>query len=764
MAISRPTLFILSTSYHPFVGGAEIAIQEVAKRLCDRLKIVIITSRFSRALPRHETLTEAEIIRVGLGMRYDKWLLPFLGCATVLRLHTTALRLHTAALRKKNDLPAQADTLLLWGMDISQGSLAGALCKILVPRSFFIVTVQYGYGDERLATGRLGMLNIAFRFLLNRADRVTVISSYLKDIVMRYGYKGPLDVIHNGVDLEQFTLRRKRSQSSLRRIITTSRLIPKNGIDVLIDAFRIVKDSFPKVKLLIVGDGDDRRKLERRAQQLRISHDIEFRGSVSYDAIPGLLGDSDVFVRLSRSEGMGNSFIEALAAGLPIVGTPVGGIPDIIEDGKTGLFARVDDPADAAEKIMRILSETRLARSIIENGKRMVGERFSWEEIAKSYADIFQNGLMRLKKILITTGLFPPEIGGPATYSKLLHDQLPNRGWFVTVAPFSCVRHLPRTMRHLAYCWQIIRAARYHDIIFAQDPVSVGFPSVIAAGILRKKCVLKIVGDYAWEQGVQRYGVKELLDEFLARNYGWHIALLRSIQKWSARHADHIVVPSQYLKKVVIQWGIAPEKISVIYNGFDALVPVHTKQQAREKLKMSGTVLVSVGRLVPWKGFGAMVALVAKLQRDIPDISAMIIGDGPDRARILKKIQENGLENKIELTGTVSREKVLEILSAGDVFLLNTGYEGFSHTLLEAMAMGIPVITTPVGGNTEIITNEKNGVFVQRDDIEDMRKAVMRIVRNHEFAKKIIEQAHIKAHCFNTERMLEETSALLKKT
>ncbi|MEK7531600.1 MAG: hypothetical protein AAB545_01600, partial [Patescibacteria group bacterium] len=108
-------------------------------------------------------------------------------------------------------------------------------------------------------------------------------------------------------------------------------------------------------------------------------------------------------------------------------------------------------------------------------------------------------------KMLIATGLFSPDIGGPATYSKILLEKLPREGIETTILPFGAVRHLPRLLRHLVYFFRVLLAGRSVDVIYAQDPVSVGFPVFLASKVLKKPFLLKIVGDYAWEQGVQRF-------------------------------------------------------------------------------------------------------------------------------------------------------------------------------------------------------------------------------------------------------------------
>src|SRR3989344_1930156 len=118
-------------------------------------------------------------------------------------------------------------------------------------------------------------------------------------------------------------------------------------------------------------------------------------------------------------------------------------------------------------------------------------------------------------KLVIATPLYPPEIGGPATYAEILMRELPKRGVEVELVKFSDVRHLPKIIRHYFYYRRVLEAARGADAVFALDPVSTGLPAMRAAKKAGKPFAVKIVGDYAWEQGVQRFGVTLDLDEFV---------------------------------------------------------------------------------------------------------------------------------------------------------------------------------------------------------------------------------------------------------
>ena len=369
-------------------------------------------------------------------------------------------------------------------------------------------------------------------------------------------------------------------------------------------------------------------------------------------------------------------------------------------------------------------------------------------------------------KILIATGIYPPQIGGPATYSKLLHDELPKYGFQVSVCNFGDVLKFPKIVRHAVYFWRLLFASADADIIFAQDPVSVGFPALLASQIRNKKFVLKIVGDYAWEQSTQRFGVFDRLDDFsaISKPYSFRVRFLKKIQKYVADSAESIVTPSIYLKKIVSNWGVCSEKITVIYNAFDFKGLSVGKSVLRHKLGLVGTVVVSAGRLVPWKGFSVLIDAVAEVRNEIHDVTLYIAGEGPLRAELEKKVEDAGISDSVKFLGKVPQTSLFEYIKAADMFVLNTDYEGFSHQLLETMALGTPIITTGVGGNIELIEAGKTGILLNYNDKVNIAESLIALVRDPVLVETISKNAKEKVKEFSNERMLGGLADFFRKS
>jgi glycosyltransferase involved in cell wall biosynthesis len=360
-------------------------------------------------------------------------------------------------------------------------------------------------------------------------------------------------------------------------------------------------------------------------------------------------------------------------------------------------------------------------------------------------------------KILIATGIYPPDIGGPATYSKTLFDELPKKGVGVSVLSFSEVRHLPYIIRHIVYFFKILINSKGVDIIYAQDPLGAGVPAGLASKVLRKKFVIKIVGDRAWETGKQKFGIEDTLDDFSKnKSYSFCIRILKNGQLFSTRLADKIITPSYYLKKIIQNWGVDGNKIKVVYNSFDILEGIEDKESIKKTLSFNGKYIVSVGRLVPWKGFDTLINLIPSILKKFPNAKLLIIGDGPEKKKLCDSVDKLELRENVVFLGSVNHKTLLHHIRASDIFVLNTGYEGFSHVLLEAMALGTPIVTTSVGGNVELIKDKQNGLLVEYNNSDELVDAVLKLLTDDFLAENLARNAKNNVMKFSRERMIDE--------
>lgn len=366
-------------------------------------------------------------------------------------------------------------------------------------------------------------------------------------------------------------------------------------------------------------------------------------------------------------------------------------------------------------------------------------------------------------KIVIATGLYPPDIGGPATYTKFLERHLPPHGIDFSVVSFRDVRRYPRIIRHVFFFLTLLKEGRRADILYALDTVSVGLPTALASLLLRKRFYLRVPGDYAWEQGQQRFGIATTLDEYLkTKKKPCMVRILAWLQSLVARHASKIIVPSDYMRGVVGAWGVDPHKVTRIYS---ALSPIHvpeTKEDLREKFAYSGFVVITAARLTPWKGIDVLIEEVVRLHNEGVDISLSIMGEGTERAHLESIIAKEGAQTYIQLFGMVDKQTLAKHVKASNVFVLNTSYEGLSHQLIEVMDIGTPIITTPVGGNVELIEHMENGLLVPFNDRNALSSALLRIHNDAALSHRLIACARERVQAFREETIIPEIIALLK--
>ena len=339
----------MSAFLSPYRSGAEACVEEVAIKLSKYFDVTIVTSKkFSGEDKKLRGIVS--IKRVGLGLSIDKWLFPIFAPFAVrkLRPDITHAILETFA------------------------GLTLPFCKYADKETKRILTLQ--------TTNRSFLKGMIIR----SADKVTAISKALVKIAGELG-RNDVVLIPNGVNISQLCNSVSKTDGS---ILFVGRLEKMKGIDILMQAFKKVSEKNSEAKLRIVGDGSQRKTLKSLAYELGIKDKVTFTGKLSPNEVYEEYGHAQIFCGLSRSEAFGNVFIEAQAAGCAVVGTSIGGIPDTVEQGVTGLLVKPDDVDGAVEALERLLSDADLRNKLSENGRKNA-EKYDWANIAQQYAELY---------------------------------------------------------------------------------------------------------------------------------------------------------------------------------------------------------------------------------------------------------------------------------------------------------------------------------------------------------------------------------------
>lgn len=374
-------VLIFSLAYEPRIGGAEIAVREITGRL-PGYEFDLVTLALDSGLPYRERIGSVRVFRVGgylpRFLKLNKLLFPFAAAFRGLRLHRA----------RPYDI--------VWSIMANYAGFAALFFKKMHPEVPFLLTLQEGDPIEHILR-KTRFVSRWFRQIFSRADMVQAISQYLADFGISMGARAPAVVVPNGVHYEYFhrtgdasdvqALRERFTDRGTQLLlITVSRLVQKNAVDVIIQALSHIGSA---AKLLVVGTGPEHSYLVGLAAELGVLDRVLFLGDIPHGKLPTYLQLSDVFVRPSRSEGMGNAFIEAMAAGVPVVATTVGGIADFLRDGENGVVVPVDDPVAVAEGVRRITEDEAFARRIIAGGD-ITAREYDWKGIAEDMDTVFK--------------------------------------------------------------------------------------------------------------------------------------------------------------------------------------------------------------------------------------------------------------------------------------------------------------------------------------------------------------------------------------
>ncbi len=391
-------ILIFSLNYFPkYVGGAEVAVKEIVERQDkNNFEFHMLTLRFDSDLPKYELLHGIHIHRIGFTKKN----------ATIFDLKNTWLKynkyyfqlfafLYAVGLHRKEKFSA------IWAIMAHSCGVPAGIFKIFFPDVKYILNLQEGDPPEyieklaRPFPKYLFFLNyFSFWFFKNaflKADIIHSLSTYLNDWAIQMGNKGEKIIMPNAVNFKKFSTR--ASESDIKNIknkfykregdiwiVTTSRLVPKNAVDIVIRSLKFLDE---KIKFLVIGIGPEEENLRKLVVDQGLDGRVIFVGEVQNQDLVAYLNASDIFTRPSRSEGFGISFVEAMSAQLPVVATIEGGIRDFLFDGVTGWVCAKDNPESLANCVKNILEDQNKKEIILDNAFKMVREKYDWEIIGK---------------------------------------------------------------------------------------------------------------------------------------------------------------------------------------------------------------------------------------------------------------------------------------------------------------------------------------------------------------------------------------------
>lgn len=367
-----------------------------------------------------------------------------------------------------------------------------------------------------------------------------------------------------------------------------------------------------------------------------------------------------------------------------------------------------------------------------------------------------------MPNLLVATGIFHPEPGGPSTYLRQILPALQARGWSLRVVTYgeSGAAEYPYLVRRVTRNAYPLRLAKYNAEIRQQaDWADLAYAHSIDLPLwgIGAPRVLKVVGDQAWERCLRKRWIPPdlTIDRFQSYRGGWRARWQQASRSRQAMSMDAVIAPSLYLRRMARDWGVAEAKLQLIYN---ALPQPESSSIDRAALRAelgwdNRPTLLSVARLQPWKGIDHLITVLS----DLPDLHLVVVGEGPDLPRLQKLASEIG--DRVHFMGYLPGTEARKLMAAADGLALYSGYEGLSHTLLECLQMGTPVLASDQGGNPELVRDGGNGVLVPYVDLEALRHGIKRLLRRRD---QFRSNTTIDLERFSFENMVEQTDRLLR--
>ncbi len=370
-------------------------------------------------------------------------------------------------------------------------------------------------------------------------------------------------------------------------------------------------------------------------------------------------------------------------------------------------------------------------------------------------------------RVLIVSGIWPPDLGGPASHAPELAAFLRSRGHSVAVVTtadeqpaeqpypvYRVSRRIRTGVRHLAVVLLIGRRAAAADVVYA---TSMTRRAALGAALAHRRLVLKLTADEAYERERRSGRFAGDLDAFQHHRGGLRVWLLRRTRNWAVRRARHVFTPSAYLRELVVGWGIPAERVTVSPNPAPEVPAMPSRDELRAEFGLEGPTLAFAGRLMAAKALDVALAALAL----VPEAALVIAGDGPDRGVLEQQREDLDLDGRVRFLGGLEREGVLRVFRAADAVLLSSRWENFPHVIVEALAVGTPVIASAVGGVPEVVRDGENGLLVTAGDPEALASAIRRLLGDDELRARLAAAAAPSVESYSAERLLGQIESTL---
>jgi glycosyltransferase involved in cell wall biosynthesis len=379
-------------------------------------------------------------------------------------------------------------------------------------------------------------------------------------------------------------------------------------------------------------------------------------------------------------------------------------------------------------------------------------------------------------RVLITSPVFPPDLGGPSVYVPSFGRFMVERGHHVEVVAFCSdpdpqgypftIHAISRgrlPVRYLKAFVEVWKQAKGVDVVYVQEHLAL--LHVLAAKLRGVPVVIRIMVDGAWEISHRKGWIDgDNIVVFETKTYGFKVKLTRFLQKRWWNWCTRLISCSEFLRQICVQrYGLPGDKVVKIFNAYHGQPPDEapaTRELACEQLGLdpSKRYVLTICRLMVWKGVDGIL----RAMRELPDDAVLLIaGDGDMEEEWKRLAGELGLGDRARFLGNVPHAQIPAYIRAADVFVLNSEYEGLSHTLIEVAALGTATVCTGVCGNPEVVEDGVHGFCVPPKDHVALADAIGKLLADKELRERFAARARADSGRFSREETFARVEQVL---
>ena len=599
---------------------------------------------------------------------------------------------------------------------------------------------------------------VAFRF----CHRVVCNSRAAGDRLLQAGLPDEkIALIPNGLSPELFA----PAAPAIRAVPGTVRIgmiarmnsRAKNHRTFLMAAARLASQ-FPNLEFLLIGDGPLRPELEKYAIQLGIGDRVTFMGDRR--DIPEILASMDISVVPSESESQSNATLESMAAGVAVIATNVGGTPELITDGESGLLVPPGREKVLAEAVERFLVQPGLRAACAIKAREIANRSFSLASVVQQYELLYEELLTTRDKSrrnwmnkqsrkgkaqsrTICVSIVGPSdryIGGQSVQLNMLlqkwSDDAEVDARFIAVDPeppplLKWVNRVPvlRTLVREPLYWNALRTKlKGADVVHV---FSASYWSFLLAP-----------APAYWAARAQG---KRVLIHYHSGEAPDHLRRSK-IARRILKAADCVVVPSSYLSSEFGKFGIRAKPIANIVDT--------TQFSFRLRHPVRPRLICSRG-FHPYYGVEDVVRAFSSVQKQHPEAVLYLLGAGPDEEKIHHLVSSLKLSN-VEFTGPIPHARIATYYDRADIFVNASRLDNMPVSILEAFASGTPVVTTAAGGIPWVVEHERTGLTCEPENWALLAEYVLRLLREPCLANQLATNAYEELKKYRWESVREE--------